>query len=299
MNTFIEDLKVAWNKQNSGLSRLIIINVIVFVVINIVAVFSKIMGAASVYGFLRALLFIPAPIGEFLSRPWTLFLYSFTHENFFHILFNMLMLYWFGMLINQFLGNMKLIALYLYGGIAGGLLYLLVYNTVEFFKINVPELGMIGASASVYAVITGIATLMPDYRLHLLLFGPVRLKYVAAITIFLSFIGSAGANAGGNIAHLGGAALGFVMIKALQRGSDWSIPIVRLLNFIGGIFKKKAKVKVSYRNSEARGNRYTAREDRIPSEEDIDRILDKISQSGYENLTAEEKQILFKASQKK
>ncbi|MCS6967672.1 MAG: rhomboid family intramembrane serine protease [Cytophagales bacterium] len=297
MNSFVQDFKIAWNKQNSGLSRLIIINVAVFVVLNLAIWTAQIFDFASLAHFFHSILYIPAPIEEFIWRPWTLVTYFFTHQNFFHILFNMLMLYWFGMISDEFMGSKRTIALYVYGGIVGGLLYLLVYNTIPFFYYNMPAIGMIGASASVYAIITGVATLTPEYRIYLLLFGPVKLKYLAAITIFLSFIGSSGSNAGGNIAHLGGALLGFVFVKLLQRGRDLSIPLNRFLWFfpnswhtLSTRFGKRAR-NARYHHSSSRGERA------IPSQEEIDRILDKISASGYESLTKEEKQTLFRYSE--
>lgn len=303
MNSFVQDFKVAWNKQNSGLSRLIIINVGVFVVLNLALWTAQIFDIVSLAHLFYAIFYIPASIEEFLMRPWTLLTYFFTHQNFFHILFNMLMLYWFGMLSDEYMGNKRTLALYIFGGVVGGLLYLLVYNTVPFFQNNMPAAGMIGASASVYAVITGIATLLPEYSINLLLFGPVRLKYVAAITIFLSFIGSSGSNAGGNIAHLGGALTGYVFVKLLKKGIDLSVPLNRFLwvfpNFWYRITKSKFTMRVSHKDASRnrRGSGTGARA--VPSQEEIDRILDKISESGYESLTTEEKQTLFKYSEKK
>lgn len=303
MNSFVQDFKVAWNKQNSGLSRLIIINVVVFVVLNVAMWTAQIFDVAPLAHFVHALFYIPAPIEYFIMRPWTIITYFFTHQSFFHILFNMLMLYWFGMLSDEFLGSKRTIAMYVYGGLVGGVLYLLVYNTVPFFYNNMPAVGMIGASASVYAIITGIATLLPEYSIHLLLFGAVRLKYVAAITIFLSFIGSSGSNAGGNIAHLGGALMGYIFIKLLQRGTDISVPLNRLLwvipNFWHRMTKPKSKIRVSHKDA-SRSQRGSGTGSRaVPSQEEIDRILDKISETGYESLTTEEKQTLFKYSDKK
>lgn len=299
MNSFVEDLKVAWNRQNSGLSRLIIINVVVFIAISIISVVSKIGGFEAFYHALMGKIAIPSYLGEFAIEPWTLLSYSFTHEGFFHLLFNMLMLYWFGLLVGQFMGNNKLVALYLYGAIAGGLLYLLVYNTIPFFEINRPGVGMFGASASVYAIIAGIATLMPEYSVHLLIFGPVRLKYIAAITIFLSFIGTAGGNGGGNVAHLGGALMGFVFVAQLRRGHDWSLPVARVAIWFENMFRRKPKMRVSHRNDRTGASNPQGRgQSAPPSQEEIDRILDKISMHGYASLTTEEKQTLLRASKK-
>ena len=158
---------------------------------------------------------------------------------------------------------------------------------------------MVGASAAVDAIVVAAATLLPDYTFFLLFFGPVRIKYIAAITVFLSFIGTVGGNAGGNIAHLGGAFIGFVYIKQLQAGINWGGWITVIIDWFKDLFKEKPKVKVSYRNapSSAKKSATTKSADTV-SQSEIDAILDKISDGGYESLTKEEKEKLFNASKK-
>ena len=142
------------------------------------------------------------------------------------------------------------------------------------------------------------ATLLPDYTFFLLFIGPVKLKYIAAVYIFISFVGSVRGNAGGEIAHLGGALLGFIYIKQLQAGVNWGSWITTILYWFKNLFSSKPKVKITYRKAEpvssskssSGGNRY--------SQEEIDAILDKISDKGYESLTREEKEKLFNASKK-
>ncbi|MDW7695093.1 rhomboid family intramembrane serine protease [Flammeovirgaceae bacterium SG7u.111] len=303
MNSFVEDFKYAWNRPNNALIKLIILNVCVFVLINLVWFISTIAKDLAIYEFAKDNLAIPSAINQFVFKPWTLITYFFTHQDFFHILFNMLIMYWFGLIIQEFLGSKKLVALYILGGMAGGVAFLLMYNLIPFFIERGP-VPMLGASAAVYAIVIGAAAFMPEYRMSLILLGPVKIKYIAAVYIFLSFIGTTGANAGGNIAHLGGALIGFVFIKQLQKGDDWSKPISNILDSIAGLFKGRSKMKVTYKKgasvktSNAKASQ-PVKPNGEPDQAIVDAILDKISESGYEKLTTEEKQILFKASQKK
>lgn len=249
---------------------------------------------------------LPSQPIEVLTKPWTIITYFFTHEGFFHILFNMLNLYWFGMLINEYLGNKKLLSLYILGGIAGGLLYIAMYNLLPAFSSRNESAQLIGASASVLAIVVAAATLLPNYTFNLLLFGPIKIKYIAAALVLMSwaFARESSGNAGGNIAHLGGAFLGWIFIKQLQRGRDMGRPLHSTMNFFTNLFKRRPKLKVTHRQKATVGNDsrppsgYHTGYAGKPSQMEIDLILDKISVSGYESLSKEEKQKLFQASQK-
>ncbi len=303
MNGFLDDFKYAWNKPNNGMVKIVIINVAVFIVLNIFWLASKFSGGTALYESVFEIMAIPPDFSNFAYRPWTLLTYFFTHQDFLHILFNMLIFYWFAQIFDELLGSKKLVGVYFLGGFSGGLGYLAVYNLIPYFQ-DMGSAGMIGASASVYAVVVGAATVMPDYRMHLLFFGPVKIKYIAAVYIFLSFIGLGGMNMGGNIAHLAGALVGFLYIKQLNQGSDWTKPVTSTLDFIPNLLKPKPKIKVSFKKDkayQATKASYRSRDyapDDVPNQDLVDAILDKISESGYERLTAEEKHILFKASQR-
>jgi hypothetical protein len=208
----------------------------------------------------------------------------------------MLVFYWFGRLFIEYLGSDKLIAVYVLGFLTGAVAYLLVYNFIPFYKEQVPSGGMVGASAAVYAVTVACATLIPNYTFYLLFLGPVKIKYIAAFYIVVSFLGSVGTNAGGNVAHLGGALIGFVYIKQLQSGVNIGNWIVIFIDWVKGLARPRPKVKVSYRK-DGQGRDQKKSADRI-SQEEIDAILDKISAGGYESLTREEKEKLFNASKK-
>jgi len=155
----------------------------------------------------------------------------------------------------------------------------------------------VGASAAVFAVVVAAATLLPDYTFFLLFLGPVRIKYIAAFYVIISFLGSVGSNAGGEIAHLGGALMGFVYIKQLQSGANWGSWITATLDWFKNLFTAKPKVKVTYRNSETSSPKKSSTKPSV-SQDEIDVILDKISDGGYESLTKDEKEKLFNASKK-
>lgn len=298
------EFKNAFQRSNHAHVQLIIINVTVFLFMGFIFVFSKIGGLEAIYEFVDHQFTIPPRLEEFLTRPWTLFSYSFAHSltDIFHILFNMLALYWFGRLFVEYLGSDKLVALYVLGGLAGGVLYLLMFNTIPYFIEASNFRGMVGASAAVYAIMVATAVLLPDYTFFLLFLGPVKIKYIVFFYIVISFIGSVGPNAGGNIAHLGGALMGFVYMKQLQAGVNWGSWITATLDWVNSLFSSKPKVKVTYRKEEASVNRKSSIKgtgglSKI-SQDEIDAILDKISDGGYESLSKEEKEKLFNASKK-
>ncbi|MFT5570162.1 MAG: membrane associated rhomboid family serine protease [Cyclobacteriaceae bacterium] len=301
-NSILDDFRNAWNRPNNAVIQIILINGIVFLALIFLKVILVLSGGEGIYRAILTRLMLPADIGTFIFQPWTIFTYFFTHEGLFHILFNMMVLYWFGKLITEFLGSNKVISLYVLGGISGGLFYMLVYNVLPIFQDQVNTSLMLGASAGVYAIVVGAATFMPNYTFFLLLIGPVKIKYIAFFYIALSFASTVGANAGGNFAHLAGAAIGFVFIKQLQSGNDIGAWVIQLMNYFKSFFVRDSKIKVTHRSEKKSKNKRTVKvaQSSGPSadQDEIDAILDKISQSGYDSLSKEEKQKLFNASNK-
>lgn len=297
-----EEFKNAFQRYNNGHVQLIIINLAVFVVMGVVMVITMVSGLGDWWTAIHEQFQIPARFSEFVTRPWTILTYMFMHDlsGILHILFNMLIMYWFGRLFVEYLGSDKLVALYLLGGIAGGVVYLLAYNIIPFFatQAEAHRIGMVGASASVNAIIVATATLLPNYTFFLLFIGPVRIKYIAAVFVFLSFLGTVGGNAGGDLAHLGGALMGFIYMKQLQSGINWGGWITVTLDWFKDLFKEKPRVKVSYRKERTATPKASSSEKGSYTQEEIDRILDKISEGGYESLTKDEKEKLFNASKK-
>jgi len=299
-NSILDEFKMAWKKPDNGLIQIILINLIFFIVINILRVIISITDNPDTYGLIINQLALPSNIMTFLLKPWTLVTYFFTHERFFHILFNMLFLYWFGRIIYEFLGNNKLIILYILGGLIGGLLFILIYNLVPYYSNRVDNSILIGASAGVFAVVVGAATYMPNYTFFLLFLGPVKIKYIAIFYVLLSFFNIDGSNAGGELSHLGGAFIGFFYVQQLRKGNDFGQPIIQFLNFVKSLFKSSPKIKVSYKSKKQKTQtkKTNVTKDTGISQDEIDIILDKISEGGYESLTKEEKQKLFDASKK-
>lgn len=295
----LEDFKNAFNRPNNAHVQLIIINVVVFLSLEVLRVALQWTSHGEIFTAIYKNFSIPDLFSDFVQKPWTLFTYFFTHDLYqiWHILFNMIFLYWFGKLFVEYLGSDKLIALYVLGGITGALIYLAAYNLIPSppdFLTKSSGGGMVGASGAIFAVMVGAATLLPDYTFYLMFLGPVRIKYIAAFYIVLSFIGTTGSNAGGNLAHLGGALMGFVYIKQLQAGVNWGGWITSVLYWVKGLFKPSAKVKVTYRKTESKAKSSVNK----ASQEEIDAILDKISDRGYESLSKDEKEKLFNASKK-
>jgi membrane associated rhomboid family serine protease len=295
-----DEFKNAFQRANNGHVQLIIINVAVFLVLVLFFVISQISQMPELFDFIHRQVAIPAPVLDFFQKPWTIITYAFIHDwtGVFHILFNMLVFYWFGKLFVEYLGSDKLIAVYFLGAIAGGIAYLFVYNLIPFYEARIPSGGMVGASAAVYAIVVATATLLPDYTFFLLFLGPVRIKYIAAFYIVISFLGSVGPNEGGNVAHLGGALIGFVYIKQLQAGVNWGSWITAVIDWFKSLFEPRQNVKVTYRKESTAKKPSKGSKVSTISQDEIDTILDKISDGGYESLTKEEKEKLFNASKK-
>lgn len=302
----LDEFKNAFQRQNNAHIQLIIINVAVFVVLAVLGVLSKWFGLYGYFQLVYEQFAIPSDIIDFLRRPWTLITYFFTHSlsDYLHIIFNMIGLYWFGKLFVEYLGSDKLITVYVLGGLAGAVVYLMTYNLIPQLPdfIKSPSL-MVGASASIFAVMVAVATILPDYTFYLLLIGPVKIKYIAAVYIFISFIGTVEDNPGGDIAHLGGALIGYVYARQLQRGVNLGGWITVVTDWFKNIFSGRSPVKVTYRKAEpvsSTTSRRGSSSSKVSksSQEEIDAILDKISDRGYESLTKEEKEKLFNASKK-
>ncbi len=281
--------------------RLIFINVAVFLLINIIGLFSFLFTGAGAESLgLIDWLAVPADLGKLLYRPWTLVTYAFLHYDFLHILFNMLWLYWFGKIFLEFLSSKQLLNVYLLGGISGAALYILAYNVFPAFSQSVPYSYALGASAAVYAVVIAIAAFVPDYSIILMFIGRVQIKYIAIFVVVLDLLSISGGNAGGHIAHLGGALFGFLFATQIKSGSDITAWFGKFTNDIASWFKAKPKMRVTenkFKNKPASDIEYN--QQKAVNQEVIDKILEKISKSGYNSLTKKEKEILFKMSNKK
>lgn len=290
MAAFFTDLKQHFQNGNA-LKRLIIVNAVVFVLISLIEIVGRLFKIEGL--LITPHLSLSSNPFDLLTQPWTLVTYMFMHHDLWHILFNMLWLYWFGVLFLQQFTEKQLVALYFFGGILGAVLYILVYNTVPFFHGSLST--MVGASASVLAIVCATAFRTPDYTMRLLFIGEVKLKYIAAATILIDLLGVTSDNAGGHWAHLGGALMGYFFVLAIKQGIDLTKGFNNILDKFASLSRPKPKMKVKYHRAET-DMEYNARKN--VNTEQMDRILDKLKKSGYASLTPEEKQFLFDASKK-
>ncbi|HLW09190.1 MAG TPA: rhomboid family intramembrane serine protease [Fermentimonas sp.] len=295
MADFIDRLKTIY-KGGNVLTRLIFINVSVFVILKIIDVVFVLF---NIYALdLITFLGVPSHIPLLLNRIWTLITYMFVHEGFMHILFNMLWLYWFGKIFLQYFTGRTLGSLYVLGGLAGAVLYIVAFNTIPYY-LDMERGWMIGASAAVMSIVMGAAFYKPDLKLQLLFIGQIKIVYIAIFAFILDFLSlGSPVNPGGHVAHIGGALSGFYFASQYNKGKDITNWMSKILDWFFGLFKprmKKTKMKVSHTKNESDWE-YNKRKHN--QQEEIDSILDKLKKSGYNGLSSEEKKKLFDASKK-
>jgi membrane associated rhomboid family serine protease len=291
----LNDIRLTFKKGNS-LTKLIYINIAVFILITIVAVIGFLIKNEIISEKILNLLSVPASLKALLVRPWTLITYMFTHKDIWHILFNMLWLYWFGRIFLEYLDERKLVSVYLLGGICGALVYIASFNIFPAFTSVVADSAAIGASASVMAIVVAIAVYVPDYTVQLFLFGRIKIKYMALAIFVLTSVMDFSINSGGKLAHIGGAFFGYFYIISLRQGRDFGKGLNKIIDFFVTMFKPRKKLKVTHKKV---ANEYEYNKIKVEHQKQINQILDKISKGGYDSLTKEEKETLFKESQKK
>ncbi|WP_106830301.1 rhomboid family intramembrane serine protease [Parabacteroides pacaensis] len=294
MESFFTNIKQTFRRGNV-LWSLIYINIGVFIVVRLGVVILTLFQINS--GEFLQYLQLPSSLDLLLIRPWTLITYMFTHYDFLHILFNMLWLYWFGKIFLMFFNERQLGGLYILGGLAGAFLFILAYNLFPYFEKMVTSSFLMGASASVMAIVFAISFYRKDYEIGLLFIGRIKLIYLAIFTFLLDLLAITSANAGGHIAHVGGALLGILYAAMIARGKDMTAPINRVIDWFANLGKRRPKMKVTYTNRRRETDyEYNARKNR--EAEDLDKILEKLRRSGYGSLSADEKRKLFDASKK-
>lgn len=281
-------------RQGSVLSILILVNVLIWTLIQAFRVIFF-LGNQPDSGFavqvILRYLALPASFPLILAQPWTLLTYMFLHIDFWHVLFNMLWLFWFGKIFMEYLTGRQLLWVYLLGGLSGGVIYVLAFNVFPVFQPMILLSTALGASASVMAIVAAISFHVPNYTIRLLFFGPIKILYLAIALFIFDFFMIPTGNPGGHIAHIGGALFGLLYsLLFLGKNSE------RIRDF----FRPK-------RNFSASSGGYSQRP--VPDEEynfrknenqkKIDEILEKISKGGYDSLTRDEKEFLFKTSTKK
>jgi membrane associated rhomboid family serine protease len=290
-----DDIKNTF-RHGSSLTRLIYINIAVFILITLSAVAGFLMNNPDTSDKILDLFSVPSSFRALILRPWTIITYMFVHKDIWHILFNMLWLYWFGIIFLEYLDQRKLVAVYLLGGISGSIVYILSFNIFPAFTGVVADSVAIGASASVMAIVIAIAAYVPDYTVHLFLFGRVKIKYMALAIFVLTSVMDFSVNSGGKLAHMGGAFFGYLYTLNLRQGRDVGKSINSAIDFLATIFKPRKKLKVTHKKPVTE---YEYNKMRTEQQARINSILEKISKGGYDSLTKLEKETLFKESQKK
>ncbi len=279
-------------RKSSILNKIIYINIGVFLFISIFESFAFIT-QINIQHYLEKL-FLPADTNKVISRPWTFLSYMFLHNNIFHLLFNMMWLYFAGNIFLLKLTQKKLLESYILGGICGGLLFIISYNYIPALSVYKIDAKALGSSAGVLAIVIASATSSPNYNIRLPLIGLVKLKTIAIICVLIDIISIPKGNAGGHIAHLGGALFGYLYVKQLKYKKTSNI-ISELFCSITQIFSKKKTLSKIHKRPKSD---YSFNKEKYEKEKNIDIILEKISKSGYESLNKDEKEKLFKSSKK-
>jgi membrane associated rhomboid family serine protease len=290
-----DDIKKTF-RNGSNLIKIIYVNIGVFLLLTITAIIGFLVTNPEIPEKALSLFSVPSSLTALLMRPWTLITYMFVHKDIWHILFNMLWLYWFGRIFLEYLDQRKLVAVYLLGGLSGAFVYILSFNIFPAFAGVVNESVAIGASASVMAVVIAIAAYVPDYTVQLLILGRVKIKYMALAIFVLTSIMDFSINSGGKLAHIGGAFFGYLYTLNLRQGKDMGRGLNKIIDIIITVFKPHRKLKVTHKKA---ANEYEYNKIKTEHQTRINSILDKISKGGYDSLTKEEKETLFRESQKK
>jgi len=314
--SLIADIRYGFIQRHGAIGQIIVINVALFLVMALIYVTAFLFKQSNTVEAVFAYLYLPYDLSVLMWRPWTPITYMFVHDmgQVFHILFNMLWLYWIGIIYRQFVGDRVVWATFVMGALVGGLVFVTAYNVFPVFEglfgPNVPThlVGLKGASAGVTAVVVATATLVPNYSIFLMFLGPVKLKWVALFMVIIDFVFLTGSNAGGMFSHLGGALFGLLYITFRRRGYDLAWPFTWFATQLGKVGAKprrrQPKLTVIHTRAEAAAGRTAASGTTSgaasapgkPTQQEIDRILDKIAAVGYDKLTKEEKQALYNAS---
>jgi len=290
--TIIEEIKASF-KGGTNLTRLIYVNTGVFLVLHLVLVILFLLDKTGLNYTVLQLFAVPADLSSIAAKPWTVVSYMFLHKEFFHLLFNLLWLYWFGKIFIQYIGDKSLLSVYLLGGLCGALFFITAYNIFPALSENLSGSMAMGASAAVMAIVIAIATYAPDHIIYIVFIGPVKIIWVALIGFILSSVVDFSVNTGGKIAHIGGAVFGYYFALRYRNGVNVALWFEKLITVFLSWFKpRKRKMKVSYKRNVS-DIEYNTR--LVEKQKDIDRILDKISSKGYNSLSDEEKAILFKS----
>jgi membrane associated rhomboid family serine protease len=289
---FQDQLRYRLQQLNEA-EKLILINVICFVLPLFLKTLFYLLNIPSnvMIGWFE----LSAEWSDLLFKPWTIFTYSFMHSGFFHLFWNMYLLYFASRLFLNLFSPRTFFNVYFLGVLLGGLTFMLSYSVFPAFQYASPI--MVGASAGVMAVLIFMATYSPDLEVRIIFFN-VKLRYLGIAFVLLDVIQIPYGNAGGHLAHLGGAALGYLYAKRLDQGVDIGLPFENFTKRVLNLFKMQSKLKTVHKRKASSNSKKKVTTQEVDQSK-IDSILDKISKSGYDSLTQKEKDFLFQAGKKK
>ncbi len=302
--SLLKDLKLKYYTATI-VERLIAINVVVFVLFFLLKTIAFLFKLPE--DFADEWFVFPKEIEAYVYKPWTIITYAFMHSGLWHLLMNMMILYFSGRIFMTYFSGKRIITVYMLGAIMGALVYMLSYNLFPVFS-NIGASVLIGASASVMAIFLVVATYAPNLSVRMFFLGNIKLWWIAAFFVISDVVQIPMGNAGGHLAHLGGALFGYMYATQLQKGNDIGSGFEKFAKSFLGLFSssKKSPLKTVHKSKpkQARQNSTSAKSasdspsvNRIKKNEQqqkIDAILDKISKSGYESLTKGEKDFLFR-----
>ena len=292
MNSMYKQIKKKFGEA-SILNKLIYINVTIFILFSLFDVFSFLFNS-NINIFVNKFE-LPSNTDIFIQQPWSIITYMFFHSSILHLLFNMIWLHFGGKILINYINEKQFLSTYLIGGICGGILFILSYNFIPAFNSIYLSAFALGSSASVFAIMIAAATYNPNLYIQLPLLGRIKLKHIAIFMITLDIISIPKGNAGGHIAHIGGALFGYFYIYKLKKGQDYSILMSKLIDIITNTFKTRSKFKTVHKRAKSD---YEFNAEKADQQKEINKILEKISKSGYDSLNQKEKDTLFSASKK-
>jgi len=318
-----QDIKTRFEYGDTVI-QLILVNLLVWVGVILIGLIATPFVGIGAENPIIPWLAVPSEGLSLLTRPWTILTYMFLHEGLFHIAFNMIFLYAFGIVLANYLGKHRIIPIYVIGGLMGFVLYFLSANLLPSSFSSYIGSPMLGASAGVMAIVMAAATVVPTHVFHLILIGPVQIRYIALFFVLLDLLAiQNGSNTGGHLAHLGGVFWGYFFVTQLSKGNDYGKWFNRNFDNIKNAFyglkdsqpkkepkqkkkkkeKKKKEPKMAFNKKQQpkseKGDTGGSRQTDSSDQARVDAILDKIKESGYQNLSKEEKDFLFKVSKDK
>ncbi|MFC4723548.1 rhomboid family intramembrane serine protease [Geojedonia litorea] len=288
MNKTLQDFSFKLNQLNV-FEKIIAINIVVYIVGFLLQLVLGSKGYSGMSWFE-----LPKDVADFIVQPWSIFTYGFLHYGFMHVFFNLLVLHYISVIALNLFNTKMVLNIYFMGILAGGILYLFVYNVFGEFMLK--QVGsLVGASAGIRSLLIFLCVYMPNKELRLLIFN-IKLKYIGIVLIVIDVLGLFSLNQGGYVAHMGGTLLGCFYAYQLRRGFDIGKGFERFLGWITALFKPRSPLKKVYKNKSKSFAGHNKNEfNEFTKQKRIDLILDKISKSGYDSLTKEEKEFLFKA----